>query len=112
LREAGIQTLWPFLERNAFFGDDLLRGDVIEGVKDEVSTVLQGLPVLDLRSRSLPPFLEDFAFAKLDFLLPAGGTVEFLIVLAEVEAAVVEAFVEVLRGHFLTGLLELGPASR
>ena len=56
-------------------------------------------------------FQGDFLLAQFYLLLPALGTVELLVVLAEVEAAVVEALVEVFGCHFFAELLELRPAA-
>lgn len=94
------------LNVNLFVLEELLLGNVLEGVDGMGTSVLQCLPVVDL---VLDFFyvLDDLYFPQLYLLLPPLGGIEPFVVLFEVETSVVQALAVVLMGNVLAGLVEL-----
>jgi hypothetical protein len=102
-----VSAFVSFSKLFGLYRQQLLGSDIIKGVKCIVATVLQRFPVFDLQLRMVQLLLNDFPFPHFDFSLPTGRTVEFLVVFAEVKAAVVQTLVEILAGYLLASLLEL-----
>jgi hypothetical protein len=69
--------------------EQLLSGDVIEGVESVVPAVLERIPVLDLELDVVQFFLDYLSLPHLDLFLPSGWAVEFLVVFAEIKTPVI-----------------------
>ena len=71
--------------------------------------MLKRLPILDLQTRTMSNlFLYDLLFSELNLLLPSLRAIEFLIIFTEIEASIVQTFVEVFSCYFITYFLEFG----
>ena len=113
MRVRRIHILFPFLSKLfAFYLEQFLSGDVVERVKSVVATVLETVAVLDLQLGVVQLLLYDFTFSELDLFLPAGRTVEFFIVFAEVKTPVIQTFIEIFRRYLLAILLKFTPTPR
>ena len=89
----------------------LLVSDVIKRVQCLMPAMLKRLSVLNFESLLVDLLLNDLSFSHFDLLLPPTLTIELFVIFAEVEAPVIQTFIEILRGSLFTILFKLSPTA-